>query len=71
MHFIDDIDLMRTERWREIDGFAQFSDIVDAGMLSRIDFDDVERATFGHEEAVLAFVAGLRQRKALARFAGA
>ena len=57
MHFIDNIDFVLPQVGREVDLIAQVAHIIDAGVGSCIDFDQIQEASLVDSLAMVTLVA--------------
>ena len=58
MHFVDDVDLVAGFAGLETDFLAQLTDVVDAVVAGRVDFDQIEEAALIDCRTEAATVAG-------------
>ena len=58
MDFIDDVDLETTLGGGKIDFVAQVADVIHGSVGSRIDLDQIQKASFVNGDTVRAVVAG-------------
>src|SRR5258708_11993410 len=67
MRFVDDVDLERTKRGREVHFLAQITNLIDAPIRRRVDLNQIQSGARSHLDARLTLVARLSRSSRTSR----